>query len=102
VLAFLLHLLLADEMVVVTNVAPRTGGNLAHIDEAPVAAGHALEAEVIADGGGDVDARTVVAGVLRAGAAEDIVMVVGDKGATVLPLGVADAVAVANGDPLAL
>ncbi len=101
VLALLLHLLHADEMIVFANVPPRSSRNLAHIHEAPVTAGHALEAEVVADGGGDVDAGTVVVGVLRAGSAEDIVVVVGDEGAAVFPLGVADAVAVADGHPLA-
>ncbi len=58
-----------------------------------------LQAEVVADGGGDINAGPAVVWGLPT---EDVFPVVGDPGSAVFPLGVADLATVVELDPTAL
>lgn len=60
-----------------------------------------FDAELVADGGGDVDAGFGILGVARRAVAEDVLPVIGDPRATVFPLGVAGSVAGDDLDPAA-
>ena len=88
-----------DEGVVGSIPRPRPPGNPTELHEAPVQLLAGLQAEVVADRRGDINAGPVVA---RGLASEDVFPVVGDPGSAVFPLGVADLAAVVELDPTAL
>ena len=71
-------------------------------DEAPVALHFVADLKEVPDSGRDVDAGILVFGVLGLFISKNILPVVGGKGATVLPLGVADALVGDDLDPSSL
>lgn len=71
-------------------------------DEAPVALHFVADLKEVPDSGRDVDAGILVFGVLGLFIFKNILPVVGSKGATVLPLGVADAIVGDDLDPPSL
>ena len=66
--------------------------------------GFISDAKVVADGGRDIDARALVIGVFRAFLSEDILPIVGDEGAAILPLSITNLAGVraVNLDPSSL
>lgn len=66
--------------------------------------GFISDTKVVADGGRDIDARALVIGVFRAFLSEDILPIVGDEGAAILPLAITNLTGVraVNLDPSSL
>jgi len=64
--------------------------DLRKLNEAPVDFHHIADSEVVAHGGGNIDARALVFGSLRLGIAKDVGVVIGGEGAAIFPLRVAD------------
>ena len=84
-----------DEGVVIPPFGPGAAGDAVEFHKAPVDDGRSAgDAQVVADGGGDVDARSLVLGVDGGLVAEDIGPVFRGEGAAVLPLGKAGALVV--------
>lgn len=88
-----------DKGIVVAVFGPRTVGDVREFYKFPITDVFAFEAEVIADGGGNVEASALVEVWEWSLVAEDVLPMIGAEGAAVFPLGVGDAVAVADGDP---
>lgn len=88
---------------IITPVAcPRTAWDEPEFHKAPVhGGGTSFNAEVVADGGGDVDAGTLVGGVAGAGTTEDILPVIRVKRSAVFPLGKTVTTVVINLHPCA-
>ena len=101
--AQLFDLILArfDEVVVGAVFAPRAGRDFIDVDEFPIAALVGFQAQIIADGGRDVEAGAAVALGFGLGVAEDVLPVVRIERAAVFPLAVADFPLVVDGDPAA-
>src|SRR5581483_3204943 len=88
-----------DEIVVVTPARPRAGGDFAEVDEFPVRHVDRLQAEVIADGGRNVEAGAAVEVRLRAVIAKDVFPMVRAEWPAVRPLRVNDPVSLSDSDP---
>src|SRR6266446_10264963 len=95
-----LSLALGDhEMIVVAITAPRSGRDIAHFHKLPV--GHISRAkpEVIAHSRGDIETGPAIQVRFRSLALENVLEVVGAEGSAIFPLGVANAIALADRQP---
>src|SRR5207244_6093246 len=91
-----------DEMVVFAVASPRARRHIAHFDKLPVRPVDLREFEIIADGGRNTQTSAVISIWLGALVLENVLKMIGEKRAAILPLRVAGAIALANGDPSVL
>ena len=88
------------EMVVVTIATPRPGRDIAHFYKLPVGHIGRAEPEVIAHSRGDIETGPVIQVRFRSLALENVLEVVGAEGSAIFPLGVANAIALADRQPV--
>ena len=88
-----------NEMIVIAVASPRTRRHIADFYELPVGHVSRRQPQIIANRGGHIQAGPMVKIRLRTLVPEDVLKMVCAKRAAILPLRVADAIALANSDP---
>src|SRR6266702_6178696 len=86
-------------MIVIAVVSPRTRRHIADFHELPVSDVGRRQPQIIANRRGDIQTSYMIKIGLRPLVPEDVLKMIGAEWPAIFPLRIADAIALANGDP---